>query len=80
MLSAAPLLRFQHGAARQARRKAFRSALRLLKNEDQREDAFRDRNGDESRDASVGTSPPRQAEAIRRHRNMLLKRLEPEGY
>ena len=56
------------------------SALRVLKRKMQREGTFRDMKRRRAYEETIGAPRPGAAEAIRRHRKMLRKRLEREGY
>jgi len=56
------------------------SALRALKKKMQREGTFREMKRRRSYEKPSERRAREQAEAIRRHRKMLRKRLEREGY
>src|SRR5216110_46408 len=56
------------------------SALRVLKKKMQREGTFRDMKRRRSYEKPSERRVREKAEAIRRHRKMLRKRLEREGY
>ena len=56
------------------------SALRVLKKKMQREGPFRAMKRRRAYESPRNATSPRRAEAIRRHRKMLRKRLEREGY
>jgi small subunit ribosomal protein S21 len=56
------------------------SALRVLKKKMQREGTFRDMKRRRSYEKPSERRVLERAEAIRRHRKMLRKRLEREGY
>jgi len=56
------------------------SALRVLKKKMQREGTFREMKRRRAYESPRNATSPRRAEAIRRHRKMLRKRLEREGY
>jgi small subunit ribosomal protein S21 len=56
------------------------SALRVLKKKMQREGVFRDMKRRRSYEKPSERRTRETAEAIRRHRKMLRKRLEREGY
>ena len=55
------------------------SALRVLKRKMQREGTFRDMKRRRAYEETIGAPRPGAAEAIRRHRKMLRKRLEREA-
>ena len=56
------------------------SALRVLKKKMQREGTFRDMKRRRSYEKPSERRARERAEAVRRHRKMLRKRLEREGY
>jgi small subunit ribosomal protein S21 len=56
------------------------SALRVLKKKMQREGTFREMKRRRSYEKPSERRAREQAEAVRRHRKMLRKRLEREGY
>ena len=56
------------------------SALRVLKKKMQREGTFRDMKRRRASEKPTERRVRKRAEAIRRHRKMLRKRLEREGY
>jgi len=56
------------------------SALRVLKKKMQREGTFREMKRRRAYEKPAGRGGREQAEAVRRHRKMLRKRGEGEGY